>query len=141
MASQVALFRETAGIDVTAAINHMRPACGLAHDGVAQPLESSMTKDWTEWTPRPHVWPSAKILDAERRADGVYVTRSAPRTPAWLPFAVCGLAVLILWRFKLVALLLLAWALAGTDHPLAVMMAITFLAFVAIYQRRKHPQF
>jgi hypothetical protein len=122
----------------------MRPARTLAHgraDSVAEPLESRMTEEWTEWTLPPHAWPSAKILDAEQRSDGVYITRAAPRIPGWLPFAMRGLAVLIRWRFKLVGLLLLAWALTGTDHPLVVMMAIAFLAFVAIYQRRKRPQF
>jgi hypothetical protein len=68
------------------------------------------------------------------------VTRDTKRVTekaAWLSFVVVGVGALIPWRFKLVALLLAAWAFTSIDHPFVVMAAIAFLAFVAVHQRRQ----
>jgi hypothetical protein len=101
-----------------------------------------MTKDWVEydWPPHPRPRSRIEILDTERRLDGVYVTRDTKwvtEKAAWLPFVVIGVGALIPWRFKLVALLLAAWAFTSIDHPLVVMAAIAFLALVAVHQRRQ----
>jgi hypothetical protein len=132
---------QTAAIDVGVTAHNMRAAWSQATF-----REQQMTKDWVEydWPPHPRPRARVEILDAERRADGVYVTRDTKRVTektARLLFVVVGIGALIPWRFKLVVLLLAAWAFASIDHPLVVVAAIAFLAFVAVYQRRQGQSF